>query len=220
MITGVLSWMYGTYNDIERTQEWGINFRAKLTGMERFEEYERLWEGLLLYYGGEPEKAASLLDKDIEACCLDVMDDYMGPLLAFLLCTLAFESRDYQTVIRLTGEAVESMQDLKLRLFLPDIRMIKGNALIALGDTQAGIDSLNEAYLEAKAIQSKRGALFILAALVEAELARNNLARAEELRQEGREILDFISGNMNDSKLLAAFLSDKTARIIMGQDKN
>ena len=109
------------------------------------------------------------------------------------------------------------MQELNLRLLLPDIRMLRGNAVIELEDNQIGIDTLYEAYHEAKTIRSKRSALFVAAALIEAEKGRDNPSRMEELRQEGRELTDYIAGNMDDSQLHSAFVSSKPVRIIMGQ---
>ena len=215
--TGVISWMYGTLGDVDHARAWDVDFRNRLEGLDRFAEYGVLWEGLLLDFGGDSRKAFELLDESIRGCCLNVLDDYMGPLLAHILSTITIHSGEYQTALKLSEEAIGSMQDLHLRAFLPDLQMVKGVALVELGDIQAGLESLYNAYHEAVSTGARRSVLFVLAELIEAEMRNKNQAKADELRREGKEIVEYISSEIDDPELQIIFLKSTPVQVIMGE---
>jgi hypothetical protein len=209
--------MYGTLGDVDHARAWDVDFRNRLEGLDRFAEYGVLWEGLLLDFGGDSRKAFELLDESIRGCCLNVLDDYMGPLLAHILSTITIHSGEYQTALKLSEEAIGSMQDLHLRAFLPDLQMVKGVALVELGDIQAGLESLYNAYHEAVSTGARRSVLFVLAELIEAEMRNKNQAKADELRREGKEIVEYISSEIDDPELQIIFLKSTPVQVIMGE---
>ncbi len=188
-------------NDSIRKNGWDVELRKKLEKQNRFTEYGFMWDGLFLHFGDDSHKAYELLDENICSCCLNVMDEYMGPLLAHILNTITIHSGEYQSALKLSQEAIDSMKDFHFRLFLPDFLMEKGRALIEPYRLDDGCYVLYNAYNEAVSIGSRRSALFVLAALVETEKRNNNKVKAEELRHEGKEIVEYISSKIEDPKL-------------------
>jgi len=215
MVNGFLAWVYGTFGDAQRAREKTSVLQEKLQDLDRFGEYKIIWEGLTTHYEGDSIKAFGLLDKNIQECCLNLMDDYVGPMLAHILSMIAAASGEYGTALRISDESIASMQDLHMRLFLPDILMVRGRSLIELGEKETGYKALYSAYDEAVSLGSRRSALFVLAEMVQAELKRENEAKAAELRLEGQGLVEYISGRINDPKLQIAFLSSKPVRLLI-----
>jgi predicted ATPase/class 3 adenylate cyclase len=215
MVHGYLSWLYGTFGDVQRARENEVLLNEKLHNVDRFGNYKIIWEGLISHFEGDSKTAFGILDENIQECCLNVMDDYVGPLLANILSSIAVSSGEFRTALRISNESIASMKELHMRLFLPDILMAKGRSLLELGEKEAGYKTLYDAYNQAISLGSRRSALFVLAELVQAELERDNESKAAELRLEGQELVEYISSKIDDTKLQIAFLSSKPARALL-----
>lgn len=100
------------------------------------------------------------------------------------------------------AQAVERMEQFGsmlrqrgVRLALDESLLIKGQALVALGDRAAAEQALNQTLREAEPQQARRILWQIFAALGEIEAARGNLAQAAARRADSRQVIEYIAAH-------------------------
>jgi tetratricopeptide (TPR) repeat protein len=146
-------------------------------------------------------------------------ETFISPAAFFLTLVgseLALAKQDYAQVIALVDDSANSVMGRSgVRLLLTDILYLKGLALLALGQSDAARQTLLEARAEAEALTSRRTLWRILYALGEIEAARGNAAEAQSLRQQAREIIQYIADH-SPPELRQTFLNLPEVRRVTG----
>jgi hypothetical protein len=101
-----------------------------------------------------------------------------------------------------------------VRLFLADVLYFKGRAQLALNQLDAAHATLIAARAEAEALTSRRTLWRILDALGELDTSRGHHAEAHALRQQAREIVQFIADHA-PAEYRASFLNQPDVRALV-----
>ena len=218
----VLAWVYGSLGDIERGFELA---HIALTKPHQVDEYQPLARAALAYLhlisGNTAEADAAFKEAYGEPATeeSELAPRHMGLFLisqTIIGGEVALANREYDRVLRLTERSITSMRTNGMRIFLPDILRLKGQALASLGRTSEAREVLGEARTEGEALGSRRSLLSILIALHHLEIQEGNSTEAATLRLQAREIVEFIADHAGTPELRASFLNTPLIRGIMG----
>jgi tetratricopeptide (TPR) repeat protein len=130
---------------------------------------------------------------------------------------VALANQAYDDALVLIERTIESTRTLGILPFLTHLLFLKGEALLGLNRK----DEAREVLLEALAESDTQGTpqnfqrLEALAALSKIETEQGHAAEAQELRQQAREILQFIADSLDQSDIRANFLAGPKIRAIM-----
>ncbi|MCA9994965.1 MAG: AAA family ATPase, partial [Anaerolineales bacterium] len=133
---------------------------------------------------------------------LNNLDILWPPLVPFVACQLAFAQGDYTKAAQLIDERLECLQKYGLHAFVPELLLLQGETLLALGQTRIGHEALRDAANAAQHLGSRRILWQTLARL--AQMAETNALAAKQ-RQEAEEIATFISSQIEDLALRQSF---------------
>jgi dTDP-4-amino-4,6-dideoxygalactose transaminase len=97
-----------------------------------------------------------------------------------------------------------------------DALYYKGRALLTQGRREEAHQALAQARATAGALGARRILWQVLLALGQIEGSLGNIAEADRLRAEAREIIDYIAGHMGSSELRTAFLNLPDVRSMIG----
>ncbi len=120
---------------------------------------------------------------------------------------LGLAQGDYERVVDRVDGSIDALRQFKVRAWLPHALQYKGRALLGQGRTDEAHDLLIEARAEAEALGSRRILWEILYALSQVEARRGSDADAQRLRQQAREIVEFIAGHTGSPELRQSFLN-------------
>jgi class 3 adenylate cyclase/tetratricopeptide (TPR) repeat protein len=120
---------------------------------------------------------------------------------------LALAGHDGERALTLMNEQIDYLKRTETYFFASDALHLKAKALLALGRADEAGEALVQARTEAERVGSRRSLWPILLDLSRLEAGRGNRAEAQALRQQAREVVEFIAGNISDSELRASFLS-------------
>jgi tetratricopeptide (TPR) repeat protein len=118
-------------------------------------------------------------------------------------CRLALARTDFKTGAALADEAVAIIRQKKLGQYLPEALYLKGKAHFMLGDLQEAKIELEQARTAAEKLGSRRLLWPIIANLAELETDKT-LSGA--LKEEAREIVQYIAGHIARENLRESFL--------------
>ena len=131
---------------------------------------------------------------------------------------LALMRGDYARIVAEADAAIPMLRQTGIRLYFPDVLYLKGKALLGMSRTDEAWQTLNEARAEAEAIGSRRTLWPILIALSDIEAQRGNLAQAQSLHQQARQIVEFIADHAGSPELRASFLDSPDVRAVMSDE--
>ena len=101
----------------------------------------------------------------------------------------------------------ESIREAGIVAYLPEILLLQGRALLALGRPVEAQEALHEARGVGTTSKARIYLWQILDALASAETQLGNAVEAERLREESQTIVDFIAEHIEDEELRASFLT-------------
>jgi tetratricopeptide (TPR) repeat protein len=127
---------------------------------------------------------------------------------------LALAEGDYTRAESVMDEALACLRNSGTRRYVSDVLYLKGQALLAQGQTDAARDTFMEARVTAEALGSRRMLWLILAALAEIEDGRGHAAEAHSLRQQAREIILYIADH-SPPDLRISFLGLPDVRAVL-----
>jgi len=119
---------------------------------------------------------------------------------------LALAHSDYARALTLADEMIAKIHSLGFRPFVPDGLYLKATVLLAQGQMGLARPLLEEARMQAEALGSRRSLWPILMALSEIEARSGDAAKAEDLRHQARQIVEYIASHLDDA-LRATFLN-------------
>lgn len=164
---------------------------------------------------GRPQEADATLDQARENFSLDHPVIYFSAPITMAVAELAFAKQEYAHVIDVLETAMARNEKLGVRFFWLDMLLALGRALEAVGQ----LDRASEVYARglghAQQSQTRRVLWQILLAQSRIAAARGEKKRAQELRAQSREVVDFIASHLRDEKVRGSFLSLPDVRAVM-----
>lgn len=115
--------------------------------------------------------------------------------------------------LALSNRHVAYLQSHRFRLLLAIAMHAHGRALLAAKRIEEARATLNEAYGEAEALGVRREAWRIVATMAELETAAGNLARAEVLRGQSRQLVAFVGEHIREADLRQSFLAQAEKKL-------
>ncbi|MFA9405707.1 MAG: hypothetical protein ACERKX_07795, partial [Anaerolineales bacterium] len=128
---------------------------------------------------------------------------------------LAFLEEDFERVIRIADDWINSSDVVGQRVFFADALHAKARAHFAQGDIEKGKTHLDLAKAEAEGLLARRELWQILATESEILDQEGNLDGAEAARNEARKHLDFILDHIQDPALKMGFQEIPKVRSIL-----
>ena len=128
---------------------------------------------------------------------------------------VALANNEYDRVLALADRTADSMRKIGMRLFLPDVLRLKGQALLGLSRTTEARELLQEARAEAEDQGSRRALWQALHALWQLEAQHGVPAESEALRRQARAAIEYISDRAGTPELRASFLGLPSVRAIL-----
>jgi len=117
---------------------------------------------------------------------------------------LALREGDFDRAAAGTDDSVSHLRQYGIRSVLPGALYLEGRAFLGLGREEAARDRLLEARAEAEALGAWRILWRVLDALSQLE---KDPSRAKELRQEARQVIEYIADHIDQDDLRTSFLS-------------
>jgi tetratricopeptide (TPR) repeat protein len=127
---------------------------------------------------------------------------------------LALAQGQYAKVLEMSENAVSELRAIGFTPFVPEALYLRGLALMKTNQPEAGEAALREARAVAEALGARRALWPVLAALAETEAGRGNTTEAQTLRQQARELIQYIADHC-PPELRASFLSLPEVRAVL-----
>ncbi len=140
----------------------------------------------------------------------------MWPHVGLAEIELAAALGDAASAQRLAEELIQNLGQAGVRFRLPDARLLQGQALLALGRPDAAWAALQTARAEAEALGARRVLWPILATLAKIAGARG-LAEAGGLRQQARQMVDYIAAHAPTPALHQSFLARRDVQSVLAE---
>ena len=225
-VNPIMAWVYGSLGEIDHGFELA---RAALAKADEMKVNEAIGARPLalaalahlhLLKGDWAEAQARINEAYGELGSTEAALDSgrMGLLLIFNVLIrgeVALANKESDEVVRLANRTITSMHERGIRIFLSDTLRLKGQALLGLGHTSEAREALAEARAEAEALGSRRSLWPILSVLSRLEDQHGNHAEAETLRQQAKEIIEYIADHTGTTELRASFLNVPQVREVM-----
>ncbi len=153
---------------------------------------------------GNMPAAASLL---LEGNGLQLHNPMSKALVLWSRTELFASRQDYPMALQACLEFRQEMDGTWGRLLWPSVSLVQGRAHHALGQTEAACQALRSAVAEADSMGMRWWKWQALAALAELEAQAGHTAEAALLRQQARELVDYIAAHLSIEDLRASFLA-------------
>jgi DNA-binding SARP family transcriptional activator/tetratricopeptide (TPR) repeat protein len=127
---------------------------------------------------------------------------------------LALKQGRYEYGLASADDLLATLNQFGLRIFIPEALYLRGQTLVAMGQTEAARGTLLQAQAEAEALGSRRMLWKILFALSQLE---TDPAEAAQWRQQAQEIVAYIAANVSDPELRASFLRLPQVQGVLGK---
>jgi hypothetical protein len=141
---------------------------------------------------------------------------FMWVRVALAAGEFAFSTREFARAAALMDDLDTDLRSAGIRYLRPDVLYLKGRALLEQGPARAAeaSETLARARAEAEALGSRRALWPILFTLSEIERQRGDLAEAEALRQQAREMVDYIAHHIGTPELRSSFLNSPQVKAV------
>jgi tetratricopeptide (TPR) repeat protein len=125
---------------------------------------------------------------------------------------LALRQGGYERALAVSDDLLASLNQFGMRAFIAEALHLRGQILVAMGQTEAAYKTLLQAQAEAEAVGSRRMLWQILFALSRLEA---DPAEAERQRKQAQEIVTSIAAHVSDPELRASFLGLAQVRAVL-----
>jgi tetratricopeptide (TPR) repeat protein len=129
------------------------------------------------------------------------MDKISNPMFSWEAFESALAFGEAQHVLESAGKQLAEALASQTLSMVPVTRYYQACAMRQLGQNDEAHSSLVQAFLEAKAAESRRSLLPILEALIELEMERGSESEAHRWRGELREVIDYALAHTRDPEL-------------------
>ncbi len=211
-----LAWVYASLGAIDRGLELARLARAKAEA--QFQTWRPFAHAVLarlyLLDGNLPEAEASL--KRAEDT-LNREEFIWGGEFLWLTAggEMALAKKDFTRAVSVADELIAKIRKHDFRIFLPEALFLKGIALVSQNKMDEASENFSLARAEAEALDSRRTLWPILVAQSELESQRGNQSQAHALRDQAREIVEYIAEH-SPPDLRVSFLNLPRVRALIG----
>jgi tetratricopeptide (TPR) repeat protein len=215
-----LSWTYAILGDLDRAFTYAHEALANLgtTPPPGILTWPLAVLAQLHLLNGDLDAA----DRAIQESAYDVTSPGLaavGSLPAALVDgAIALAEGNGERAIAAVDALIARLRQLNGRLYLADGLYLRSQALRFLERTDAAYEALVEARTEAEERGARRILWEILFALSQLELERGNAAEAKNLRDQAREIVNYIANHTGTPELRASFLSLPQVQAVFGHE--
>jgi len=207
-----LALLYGELGAIERGMETvRMALAVTETKLPFVHGYAMATLAYLHLLNGNLTEAKAALDQSKENLALEGYPVFFMPV-PITDSKLALKQGDYERAIRVTEAILTDLRQFGMRLYIPTVLYIQAQALLAQGQDEAAHERLREARTAAEAIGSRRMLWQILFALSKLE---TDPTEAENLRQQAREIVKYITDHIDQDDLRRSFLDLPNVRAVL-----
>jgi class 3 adenylate cyclase/tetratricopeptide (TPR) repeat protein len=168
----------------------------------------------LLILKGDVEGARQALPEISSGLDLARTEPVMFGLLMTTSTLIKLAREEYDEVLAEVEELIAMVAADGALLTLPELSLLRAQALSGLGRFQEAADVLNGAADQARAFEARTNLLPILAELLEVQRRLGRETAASELREEGRQIVDFIAAHIGDPALRRKFVATDAVRAL------
>jgi tetratricopeptide (TPR) repeat protein len=195
-----LSWIYAHLGDRQASgrliDEALVYAQTAGTLFYSLERQGVIFQSLLFLLQGKPVEALHRLTEQSENFIPSISEIYYGPPIINFLGEIYLANSRYQDLYNNTDLVLQLTFKSGVRLFAPDMHLYQGMALANLGRPEEGLLVLETAQQEARAQGSLRSLWQILAYQTKLYERLGDAVRAAGLRQEARQIVEFIAGQI------------------------
>jgi class 3 adenylate cyclase/tetratricopeptide (TPR) repeat protein len=197
----IKSWLYVMFGDLERA----VQFQSEiLSFVEQYDSFKPLYlvnQAQNKLYAGESKDALSIFEKiDLEYRTDSEL--IFHPNIYTLHVEIHLANQDYKRALETVGQYLDILNARQVKILLPDLLNQKARALIGLGRVELAQEELQAARRLAMKQESRRIHWAILLDMADIEKDKD---KASELREEARNIIEYISTHLSDKKLLETF---------------
>jgi predicted ATPase/DNA-binding XRE family transcriptional regulator len=125
---------------------------------------------------------------------------------------LALRQGNFERVIEVTEKLLADLRQMGARIFIPNALYLQGQAWLRINQKKAGSQSLQKGRAEAEAIGSRPSLWPLLFSLSQLE---DDPIEAVALRQQSREIIEYIASNTKNAELRTSFLALADVREVL-----
>lgn len=201
----LLAWIYALCGDLERA------FAAAERAIQRAEQmHESLLAGPMATVAFLHTRAGDLeaADKAIRAAQEHFnpeANDFGGLMLPIAAPRVALARGEPERALTFTNEIVPLMRRQGVGAFIEDAMYLQGRALRALGRIDEARDRLEEARRVADDLEARRVLWLILMELADIVAEQGDTEAAGALRQDARDIVEYIAGQIHESTLADSY---------------
>jgi len=209
-----MAWVYGTLGAIGQAVELIQQLIASSAGSVTV--YSAMWLAILArlhLLAGDTEQAAAAMEEIYRQPTTKGIGFWTFSV-ALAEGELAFSNGDHLGAITAMDELLVLLRSRGCRAYIPEALSIKGRAVLAQVRLDEAHEILAEARAEAEAQGARRILWLILATQGEIESQRGNLAEAQAVRLEAREIVQYIADHA-PPELRDSFLARPEVRDVM-----
>ena len=171
----------------------------------------------LYILAGDLEKAERTLAKQTVSVELARSEPVMFSLIVTTRIIFSLAKEAYEEALAAADEALELANGGKLRLSFLELLLLKGKALLGLGRVNESAAALREAAGLARAYNSRRMLVPILAQSMAVEKQLGNDEAATAAQEEGQTAVAFTAEHISDPDLRARYLQTEPVRRLSEQ---
>lgn len=211
----LLAWVHSMLGDVAYENTLSQRFMDNSDILTNYAPFFLIWKARMRLQAGDPSGAYAII--------LELGDEfvenenilYYVPMLAYLASEIILADHHYDDALTLAERTIARMHASEVRLFLPDLLLLKGKAFLGMGRAEEAHQAFYDAREEAVAQNSRRSLWPILSTLVEFETGQGNLAEAESFLLEARQTIEYIAGQIARPDLRTSFLDLPDVRQIL-----
>ena len=212
----ILAWVRGQLGDLEYEREESRRLSSHGESHEPYHHLFQIWDARRQFLNGDPAGAYATLEALQFGQAASENIQYFGPVLVILIGDIILANGQFDQMLAIAEDSQARMQAAGVRLFLPDILLLKGRALEGLNRIEEAVTVLNEAYLLATEQHSRRSLWPILYAMARLETVRSNQEAAARLHGEARQTIQYIADHISSPALKQSFLNLPQVRQVIG----
>lgn len=199
----IQSWLYAMLGDLEHAKQYQPLIKDFVQQYESFRPLYFVNLAQNEIYAGEYEKALNTFNQ--------VADTYktyseliFHPYIYSLHIEIHLENEKYDLALKTVETYLNSLSHQQVKILMPDMLNQKARALIGLKRGRQAYDTLIQARKLAMQQNSRRSLWALLLDLADLE---QDPQAAEEMREQARQIITYISDHISDPGLRSKFLS-------------
>jgi class 3 adenylate cyclase/tetratricopeptide (TPR) repeat protein len=197
----IRSWLYAMFGDLERAEQFQSEI---LAFVEQYESYKPLYlvnKAQNKLYAGDQKYALRIFEKIGFGYRRD-SELIFHPYIYTLHVEIHLANESYESALQTVDRYLDSLNNGQIKILVPDLLNQKARALIGLGCIDQAYEELRAARTLATEQNSRRILWAILLDMAEIE---KDQGKANEMRDEARQIINFIGDHISDARLLEFF---------------